>query len=59
MLKSMSIHQKDRKGTINSNFVTSCLAFKGLIPTLSFLTHIVGISYMINESSFMSFFFFF
>ena len=34
MLKSMSIHQKDSKGIIQSNFVTSCHTFRGSIPTL-------------------------
>ena len=34
MLKSMSIHQRDNKGIVKSNFVTSCLAFRGSIPTL-------------------------
>ena len=33
MLKSMSIHQEDGKRTIKSNFVTSCLALRGTIPT--------------------------
>ena len=33
MLKSMLIHQKDGKGIVKSNFVTSCLAFRGSIPT--------------------------
>ena len=44
MLKSMSIYQKDRKGIVKSNYVTSCLAFRVSIPieayngkTLSFL----------------------
>ena len=32
MLKSMSIHQRDNKGTVKSNFVASCLAFRGSIP---------------------------
>ena len=32
MLKSMSIHQRDSKGLVKSNFVTSCLAFRGSIP---------------------------
>ena len=32
MIKSKPIHQKDSIGTIKSNFVTSCLAFRGLIP---------------------------
>ena len=34
MLKSMSIHQKDSKGTIKPNFGTSCLAFRGSISTI-------------------------
>ena len=29
MLKSMSIHQNDSKGTVKFNFVTTCLAFRG------------------------------
>ena len=33
MLKSMSIHQKDSKVTIKSNFITSYLTFRNLIPT--------------------------
>ena len=35
MLKSMPIHQKDRKRIIKSNFVTSYLTFRGSIPTQS------------------------
>ena len=31
MLKSMSMHKKDNKGKVKSNFVTSCSIFKGLI----------------------------
>ena len=38
MLKSMLIHQKDSKGMVKSNFVTSCLAFRNSIPT--FTTHL-------------------
>ena len=34
MLKSMSIHQRDSKRIVKSNFVTSCLVFKGLISTV-------------------------
>ena len=33
MLKSMLIYQGDSKGIVKSNFVTSCLAFRGSIPT--------------------------
>ena len=33
MLKLMSMRKKDSKGTIKSNFVTSCLAFRVSIPT--------------------------
>ena len=33
MLKSMLIHQRDSKGIVKPNFVTSCLAFRGSIPT--------------------------
>ena len=33
MLKSMSIHQRDNKWIVKSNFVTSCLAFRDSIPT--------------------------
>ena len=33
MLKSISMHKRDSKGTIQSDFVTSYLAFKGSIPT--------------------------
>ena len=33
MLKSISIHQKDNKGMVKSNFVISCLAFRGLVLT--------------------------
>ena len=32
MLESMSIHQKDSKGMVKSNFVTSCFAFRSSIP---------------------------
>ena len=40
MLKSMSIHQRDNSnGTIKSNFVTLCLAFKGSMPTLRTCDH--------------------
>ena len=35
MLKSVSIHQNDRKGIVKSNFVTSCLAFRGPIPIVN------------------------
>lgn len=34
MFKSMSIHQKDNKGIVKSNFVTSCLTFRDSIPTV-------------------------
>ena len=33
MLKSMSMHKNDSKGRVKSDFVTSCLAFKGSITT--------------------------
>ena len=33
MFKSMSIHQKDSKWTVKSNFVALCLTFRGSIPT--------------------------
>ena len=33
MIKSMSIHQMDSKEIIKFNFITSCLAFMGSIPT--------------------------
>ena len=33
MLKSISMHQRDSKGIVKSNFITSCLAFRGSIPT--------------------------
>ena len=32
MLKSMLIQKNDNKGKVKSNFVTSCIAFKGSIP---------------------------
>ena len=32
MFKSMSIYQNDNKRIVKSNFVTSCLAFRGSIP---------------------------
>ena len=32
----MSMDKNDSKGTIKSYFVTSCITFKGLIPTNSF-----------------------
>ena len=35
MLKSMSIHQNDSKGTVKPNFGTSCLAFRGSISTIA------------------------
>ena len=31
MLKSISIHQRHCKGIVKSNFVTSCLSFRGSI----------------------------
>ena len=34
MLKSMSMHKRDRKRIINFNFVTLGFAFKGPIPTI-------------------------
>ena len=34
MFKWMPIHQKDNKWIVNSNFVTSCLVFRGSIPRL-------------------------
>ena len=37
MLKSMSIHQRDSKGIVKSNFVTSCLAFRGSIPIMDWV----------------------
>ena len=33
MLISISMHKRDSKGTMKFNFVTSYLAFRGLIPT--------------------------
>ena len=33
ILKSMAIYQKNSKGTIKSNFVASCLTFRGSILT--------------------------
>ena len=36
MLKSMLIHQRDSKGIIKSNFVTSCFAFRGSIPMVNY-----------------------
>ena len=45
MHKSMLIYQKDSKGIVKSNFVTSRLAFGGLIPTLlSSITFAVTLS---------------
>ena len=35
MLKSISMHRRDNKWIVKFNFVTSCLAFSGLIPTNS------------------------
>ena len=32
MLKSMSMHKMDNKGTIKSNFFTLCLVFRRSIP---------------------------
>ena len=45
MLKSMLIHQSDNKWIIKSNFVTSWLAFMGLIPIVltSYLQYLVSI----------------
>ena len=37
MLKLMSIHQRDSKGIVKSNFVTLCLVFSGSIPTTNAL----------------------
>ena len=37
MVKSMSMHKQDSKGIVKSNFVISCLTFKGLIPILPWL----------------------
>ena len=34
MLESRSIHQRDTKRIVKSNFVTSCLTFRDSIPTL-------------------------
>ena len=42
MLKSMSIHQMDNKGIVKSNFVTSCIAFRGSIPIVPSLTKFVN-----------------
>ena len=44
MLKSMLIHQSDSKWIIKSNFVTSCIAFKGSIPIVltSYLKYLVS-----------------
>ena len=40
ILKSMSIRQNDNKGVVKSNFVTSCLAFRGsILIGNSSLTH--------------------
>ena len=39
MLKSISIHKKDSKMIVKSNFVTSCLTFKGSIPILILLCY--------------------
>ena len=38
MLKLMSIHIKDNKGIVKSNFVTSFIAFKGSILTTTYLS---------------------
>ena len=38
----MSIHQMDNKGIVKSDFVTSCLAFRGSIPTVPSLTKFVN-----------------
>ena len=35
----MSIHQRDSKRIVKSNFVTSCLAFKGSIPIVGIAQH--------------------
>ena len=42
MFKSMSIHQKDSKAIVKSNFVTSCLAFRSSIPTTIPYAFVVG-----------------
>ena len=36
MFKSMLIYQKDSKRIVKFNFVTSCLAFRGLVPTRTY-----------------------
>ena len=41
MLKSMSIHQKDIKMMVKSDFVTSCLAFRDFIPTMAWYCYII------------------
>ena len=41
MLKSMSMHKRDSKRTIKFDFVTSYLAFKGLIPIIIIITIIL------------------
>ena len=33
ILKSTSMHKKNNKGTMKSNFVVSCITFRGSIPT--------------------------
>ena len=42
MLKPMSIYQRDNKEIVEYNFITSCLAFWGSIPTN--MSHIEGIN---------------
>ena len=42
MLKLMSIHQRDNKGIVKSNFVTSCL--RGSIPKVGALVSPKGIT---------------
>ena len=37
MLETMLIHKMDNKGTMKSNLITSCLAFKGSILTLEII----------------------
>ena len=36
MFISMSMHQKDNNETVKSNFVISCLTFRGLNPNKKF-----------------------
>ena len=51
ILKLMSMHKKDSKGIVKSNFITSCFTFKGLILTI---TTCPKNSFLVIEAKWMS-----